>query len=238
MGLFDIHSHILHGVDDGSRSLQMSLDILEMMKKQGITDVMATPHFDACSESIEDFNEKVNTALTELNSATKGLDLPNVHIGCEVYYFGGIGKSYGIRNLTLAGSDYLLLELPFTTIDDNIIKDINNLCSTVGVIPIIAHIERYHRFKGFKKILKLIEAGEVFAQVNAPSILDSHFRRITKKLIKKGYVSYIATDSHSTDKRPPMMEQALNEIERLFGKTQRNIIVKNLNNLYNNIFSK
>lgn len=235
MRFIDIHSHILHGVDDGSKDIEMSIGLLETMKNEGITDVIATPHFDANNENIEEYNEKVSFALSELKDAVKGLELPEIHLGCEVYYFRGIGKSYGIKNLTLAGSKYLLLELPYRPIDEHIVKDLISLRDTIGVVPILAHVERYVKMRGFKRIIKLIESGVVKTQINAISLLDSKYNRVIKKLFNKGLVSFIATDTHSPDKRPPALAPALAQIEFIYGKEFKEKLLKNSNELYNRI---
>ena len=238
MKLIDIHSHILPNVDDGSKNLQMSLELLKLCKEQGITDIIATPHFDAQYDNIETHNERVNEAYKKLLSEINGKALPNIYIGAEVYYFNGIGKSYGARNLTLAKSNYILLELPHTNFDNAIIKDIENLSHIVGVTPIIAHIERYASLRGFKKLLALISSGTVLAQANASSLFMPHFRRAVLKLIKKGYISFVATDTHSTDSRPPMLKEALEEIEKQFGSHQKKVFLRNSDKLYNEIFGE
>lgn len=227
MGFIDIHSHILHGVDDGSKSLLMSLELLQMMSVQGITDVIATPHFDARYENFEEYTAKVNAAYEELLSATDGRNLPNIYLGSEVYYFKGIGKSYGIRNLTLANTRYLLLELSFAPIDDTVIGEIQGIYDNIGLKPILAHIERYADVKGFKKLLKLVENGTVLTQVNAPSVYMPRFKRVTQKLIKRGIVTFLATDSHSTDLRPPLLDVSLSEIEKQFGSAQKEMFLDN-----------
>ena len=229
MGFIDIHSHILADVDDGSKSLDMSLELLDIMRTQGITDVIATPHFDARYENFDDYSAKVVDAYSRLKEAADGKDLPNIYLGSEVYYFKGIGKSYGIRNLALAGSKYILLELSSMPIDESVIKEIQGIYDNVGIMPILAHIERYGDIRGFKKLLKLIESGTVLAQVNAPSVFLQPFKRTALKLIKKGYVSFIATDTHSTDARPPMLDTALSEVEKRFGEHQKNIFINSLN---------
>lgn len=218
MGFIDIHSHILHGIDDGSKSLEMSLELLEMMKAEGITDVIATPHFDARYENFEEHNEKVDRAYNELLNSTSGKELPNILLGSEVYYFEGMGKSYGIKNFTLSDSEYILVELSARPIDDTVIEDICNIYENLGLRPILAHIERYAGFRGFKKLLRLVEDGIVLTQVNAESVFNKPFKNVVKKLIKRGYVTFIATDTHSVDTRPPMLKRALDEIEKQFGK--------------------
>jgi len=229
MGFIDIHSHILHGVDDGSKSLQMSLELLGMMAEQGITDVIATPHFDARYENFEEYTTKVNTAYEELLSATRGKDFPNVYLGSEVYYFKGIGKSYGIRNLSLANSRYILLELSFAPIDDVVIKEIQGIYDNIGLVPIIAHVERYMDVKGFKKLLKLFENGTALSQVNAPSLFMPRFKRGTQKLIKRGLVNFLATDTHSVDLRPPMLDMAFSELLKQFGEEGKDFFLDNSN---------
>ncbi|MBR4073397.1 MAG: hypothetical protein IKK24_05565 [Clostridia bacterium] len=238
MKVVDIHSHILPGVDDGAKDLEMSLALLEEMKKQGITDVIATPHFDAQYDNMEDFNENVKNAKIQLFDAVEDKNLPQIHIGAEVYYFKGIGKSYGAKNLTLANSKYILLELPRHPFDDDLIKDIQNLYDVVGLTPILAHIERYAGEKGFKKVLKLIDSGVALAQINAPSVFTPPFKRVVSKLIKKGYVSFIATDSHSIESRPPMLEKALEEVEKQFGGHQKRVFLRNYDKLYHEILGK
>lgn len=237
MHLLDIHSHILPAVDDGARDVKTSIELLKMMKKQGITDVIATPHFDASIHNIDDFYSVVKLAKEELDREKSGLDLPNVLIGSEVFYFRGIGKSYGIKSLSLANSNYLLLELQNAPIDDFVIKDINGMVYDLGLTPIFAHIERYAGEKGFKRLLELISYGVCYAQVNSASLIEPPFKRTAYKLIKKGYVSFIATDSHSPLQRPPMMDKALEEIGREFGSKTVNTFVENSDVLYNKIIN-
>lgn len=227
MKFIDIHSHILPGVDDGAKDLAMSLELLRMMKAQGITDVVATPHFDARYENFDEYTERVQTAYNQLLNSVSGEGLPNIYLGSEVYYFKGIGKCHGISNFTIDDSKCLLLELSGMPIDDDMIKDITDIYANIGVQPIIAHIERYAGIKGFKKILKLVESGVVLAQVNAASFFMLPFKRTVKKLIKRGYVSFLATDTHSIDSRPPLLDKALDEIEKMFGKEQRQIFIRN-----------
>jgi len=161
--------------------------------------------------------------------------LPNIYLGSEVYYFKGIGKSNGIRNLTLADSKYLLLELSGADIDDTVIKEIQGIYDNVGLIPILAHVERYATVKGFKKLLKLFDSGLAMAQINAPSVFGQPFKRAALKLIKKGYASFIATDAHSTDRRPPMLSQALDTVEEQFGTHQKSVFLKNSEKLLDEI---
>lgn len=234
--MLDIHSHILPGVDDGARDVETSIELLRMMKEQGITHVIATPHFDAMHNSIDEFEYIVSDAYARLCDATVGLELPQVALGSEVFYFAGIGRSMGIHDLTLCRSEYLLLELPNCKIDADIIKAIRDMNERIGIMPIIAHIERYAHERGFKLLLELIENGVVYAQVNAASVLVPPYKKITHKLIKKGYISFLATDTHSIIGRPPKISEALQEIENSLGRSYRDKLIHNSERFCDDIF--
>lgn len=235
MVLMDIHSHILPCVDDGPKDVETSLSLLEMMKSQGITDIIATPHFIATEENLEEYMERVNNSYNSLSEAMKGKDLPKVHLGSEVFYFNGIGKSQSIKNLCIENSEYLLLELPNYTITSYILNNIKELKENLRVTPIIAHIERYYYERGFKNLLKLVKDGTILTQINASSLLDSPHKKIVHKLIKKGYITFIATDAHSLVNRPPQLDKALHEIAIHFGGKQKNIFINNTEKLFNQL---
>lgn len=227
MNLIDIHSHILPEIDDGAENMTESIEILQSMKAQGITDVIATPHFIASEHNLEEYLSAVEEAYKQLKTSSEDLDLPKVYLGSEVYYFRGIGKSKAISLLCLNKSKYLLLELASCDIDKYVLEDITNLRSNLEIVPIIAHIERYANEKGFKKLLKLIEHGVCFAQLNASSLFLPAFKKSAYKLLKKGYISFIATDTHSMKFRPPMMTKALSAIEANFGKSYTTRLLQN-----------
>ena len=170
----------------------------------------------------------VKEASEELEYAKQNLDLPNVYLGSEVYYFAGIGRSKAISNLCLNKTKYLLLELPTCTIDKYILEDIKRIRTELGLIPIIAHIERYAKERGFKHVLSLIDGGVCLAQLNATSLFLPPYKKICYKLIKKGYISFIATDTHSIKHRPPLLDSAFEAIETTLGKSYTTLLLENL----------
>lgn len=240
MVLVDIHSHILPGVDDGASDVETSVKLLEMMKEQGISHVLATPHFDASQCNTEEFSYYVSKAVKTLSDFTYGRDLPEVYTGCEVYYFPGISKSNGIKYFTLANSKYLLLELCYgQPITDRVIHEIIDLHDKFGIIPIIAHIERYSKEKGFKKLLELVRHRVCIAQINTMSLMDKQpYKKVVLKLLKQGYISFIATDAHSVKFRPPLMDKALEVIKNNLGQEFVDALLKNSDDFYNNVLRK
>lgn len=224
---FDIHSHILPGIDDGAQSMEESLKLLKLMQNQGITHVLATPHFYPQEDNLTDFSEKISIAFAQLENETIKRELPHIYLGCEMLYFQGIGQSKSLPVLCINGSRYLLLELTDNCISEALFQDLQDIKTNCNIIPIIAHIERYHKAKNYKKLLKFISEEKILAQINASSVLIPAFKRTIKKLLKENLVQFIATDTHSLDERPPMLVPALKVISELFGTEYSQKLIKN-----------
>ena len=226
--LVEIHSHVLPYIDDGSKDLETSVEILNIYKDQGVTDVFATPHFLPMEMTLEDFLKNRQESLELLKSAIAGEDYPTIHLGAEVYYFSGISKSEDVKKLKLEGTDFILVELPIDTLSDYMLTDIRNINNNLGLMPIIAHIERLYGQKGFKNLLKLFDSGDALAQVNASSFLNKSAFRIVKKLVKNGYVDFIASDTHAVEYRAPKIEEGLAAIKENFSEDIYNRISENI----------
>lgn len=236
MTFLDIHAHILPAVDDGAKDMDTAIALLEALKEQGVTDVIATPHFYPDTDSAEDFVQLAQRAYSELKNEIAHKDLPRVFLGCELRYFGGIGKSRAIKQFVISGTNYLLLELPYgAPITKTVLQDIIDISERQGIIPILAHIERYSKVMGYKKLLKLISDGYAKAHINASAIVSKEDARLCNKLIKGGYVSYIASDTHSPDHRPPLIKQALDTITDKLGKSATNRFIIKSNRLLEEI---
>ena len=228
MKLVEIHSHVLPYIDDGSKDLETSIEILNIYKNQGVTDIFATPHFLPMDMTLEDFLKNRQESLTLLKSAVEGDDYPNIHLGAEVYYFSGISKSEDVKKLKFEGTNFILVELPIDTLGDYLLSDIRNISNNLGLMPIIAHIERLYGQKGFKNLLNLFDSGDALAQVNASSFLNKSSLKIMKKLIKSGYVDFIASDTHAVEYRAPKIEEGLAAIKENFSEDIYNRLSENI----------
>ncbi len=235
MNYLDIHTHILPAVDDGAKDVEASLALLEMLSEQGVTDVIATPHFYPDTDSADGFSECITSAYKRIKDAADR-ELPNIYIGCELHYFQGMGKSEAIKQFVIKGTNYLLLELPYMqAINKTVLQDIVDIREQLGIIPILAHIERYHRNAGFKKLLPLLDDGTALAQINAADVLDREYSRVCEKLIKHGYVSFLASDTHSVEHRPPLIDKAIEYITNRLGKSVATRLIINCNRLLDEI---
>lgn len=234
--MLDIHSHIIPMVDDGAADIDESLALLKRLKEQGITDVIATPHFDANADNADTFFELISHNYNQMQKVVKGKDLPRLHLGCETRFFFGMGKSERLQEFTLASSDYLLLELSaFAPITKAVIGEIIELSETLGIMPIIAHIERYVHLRGFKNLLKLVSEEKILTQMNAQSLVLEPISKVCIKLIKDGFVTFLASDCHTIDKRPPEFDRAFEIIERECGPAYAQALKNNSQQLQEEI---
>lgn len=236
MTFLDIHAHILPAVDDGARDMETAIALLEMLKSQGVTHVVATPHFYPDTDNAEEFIDITQKAYKELTTGINHRDLPKVFLGCELRYFSGIGKSSAIKQFVISGTKYLLLELPYgAPITKTVLQDIIDINERQGLMPIFAHIERYGKAPGFKKLLKLVSDGYALAHINASAIATKEVARLCEKLVKRGYISYIASDTHSPKHRPPQFDKALAVITDRLGKSFTNRLIIKANQLLEEI---
>ncbi len=233
----DIHSHILSGIDDGADDLAVSKALLENISLQGITHIIATPHFYPLFDSLEDFIENRQKSLCELQEYLNGDNYPNIYLGCEVLYFSGISYASGLHNLTLANTNYILLEPDYSLLNNKFQCEILHL-KELGFIPIIAHIERYHKARGFKKFFEFVKDNKILTQANATSFFSRSYNRILKKLIKENIITFIASDTHSLDARPPMVKKALDKVSELFGENYAEYFTSNSQKLLTEILNK
>ena len=235
--LLDMHSHILPGVDDGSKDLEESIQLLTMMKEQGITHVIATPHFYPASDAMDAFSDRVAKAYKQLTEAVKGKDLPEILLGSEVLYYRYIGRSESIDRFCFQNSSYLLLELSTSSINNGLFDDLTELLNGAKITPIIAHIERYSHFPEYRKLIDFVKQNQIPAQINASAVLSFFEFRTIKKLIRQGIVTFIGTDSHSVNERPPRMKEALEKLQQKFGKDYVEMLKANSARLYKHLTS-
>lgn len=236
MFYLDIHSHILPACDDGAKDIETSIELLKMLKEQNVTHVIATPHFYPDTDSAEDFAERVYDAYNQLCALAKGAELPKIYLGCELHYFSGIGKSKSLKQFVIRGTNYILLELPYdSVITKTVLQDIIDIREVQGFVPILAHIERYSKSKGFKKLLKLVSDGYALAHINAGAVVSKESAKLCEKLIKGGYISYLASDAHSVNHRPPLIKPALEVITNRLGKSFANRLAIKSNRLLEEI---
>jgi protein-tyrosine phosphatase len=226
--LIDLHAHILPGIDDGPQSLEDSLEMARLAVADGITTLVATPHlFRRKSVDLEALNtpDAIHQAVERFNQQLSEEDIDlTVLPGCEVPLFPDIIKFIDKgRILTLNdGQRYVCLEMPDTVIPPAT-EDIIFQLSSRGLTPIITHPERNPVFYDMPdKFRRLISLG-CLAQITARSLTRGFgwgVARFTKKLVREGLVTIMATDAHSVAHRPPVMSLALKKLRKIVGENR------------------
>lgn len=210
--LIDIHTHVIFDVDDGAVSLEMSLDMLNAMIKQGVSDVILTPHIHSSVTKTSRRQQIINYNI--LKEAAKDLPI-NLYLGAEVRYRKHLNTIF--ENYTLNNTNYILIE--FNPYEEEPIIEVLERISNKGLIPILAHCERYFYLK-LEDYYSLKKMG-VLLQVNANATLGLSKKfefELINKLLDLKLIDFIATDTHRSNHRPPNLGKCYEFLENKYDK--------------------
>ena len=227
--MFDIHTHLLPGIDDGSRNLQDTQSMFSLINQSGVKTVVATPHF-YHNISIDDFIKSRNEAFL---SVEKLNERPEIVLGAEVWLEYGMHKKEDLRKLCIGDTDYMLIELPFKKWNAWIYDELFKISAKHNINIIIAHLERYINIVKMDDIYRLCDM-DVNIQVNVDRLGGLFFKSSAEKLMKKGIVDFIGSDCHNMTTRKPCMEKAQKRIRAWFGDDYFDGLMKNAENMLKN----
>lgn len=213
--MIDWHSHILPNMDDGSKSIKESLCLLKMLAEQDVDIVVATPHFYANDESVEEFLKRREASCRALHGNLSE-SAPKILLGAEVRYYPGISRLSGLKQLRIENTNLLLLEMSMSKWSESIVSELTELASRSDLTVILAHVERYLPLQSADAIERLLESG-ILMQVNASGFTEFGSRRKTLNLLNSGIVHFIGSDTHNTVSRPPEIKKAFAIIQKKFG---------------------
>lgn len=219
LNISDFHSHILPGMDDGSRSVEESVALLELEAAQGVKRVVLTPHFYPHNESPRAFLQRRDKAESVLRRAISGrTDLPDLTIGAEVAYYLGMSQSEDLSLLTLRGTNCILIEMPPAPWPKSVWHELRAIREERGLFPIIAHVDRYIRpFRTYGIPRRLQEEG-MLVQANANFFLYRETERMAIKMLKAGQIHVIGSDCHNLEVRRPNLQSAAEKIQQKLGR--------------------
>lgn len=217
--IFDFHSHILPGIDDGSGSLEESVALLRQEAEQGISHVVATPHFYPRYETPEDFLCKRDRAEAALRAAIQGIEgIPQISVGAEVYFFRGISETEVLPQLTIRGKHCILIEMPPAPWTESMYRELENIWHKSGILPVIAHLDRYIGPFRTYQIPERLAQMPVLVQANAGFFLNKRTRRMALRLLKSDKIQLLGSDCHDLTNRPPNLGAAIAVIEKHLGQ--------------------
>lgn len=189
--MVDIHTHLLFGVDDGPKTLEESIKMIEDAIKVGFDEFYLTSHYNKgrfCNENYDKNYEILKVKCEELRFKIK------LYKGNEIYLDENIDTVLKEKNFNVLWENYILVEFsPMTSVPvgENLIKKVLK----AGFIPIIAHVERYTSFKG-SDLMRLKKLGAKL-QVNIVGDKPKHI----VKLQKEGFIDFLGSDAHRVEKR-------------------------------------
>lgn len=232
MSMTDLHSHILPGIDDGAKNVEMSLELLRLEYANQVTQIALTPHFNFERHGVPEFLQRRSGAARELGIAfQKAGFAQQMKLGAEVFYSSQLSET-DMRPLCLTGTSLLLIEFPPAYYPREA-PDVLYQLTRQGIVPLIAHVERYAFVRSNPNLLcDLIEAG-AYTQMNATSlVLHKKHQNLMVRMIRNGMIHVLATDTHSVTKRPPMMGEAMALVREKCGEKIARRMIKNAEDLF------
>lgn len=215
INIIDYHTHILPGIDDGSKDEEQSLAMINSLKEQGVTTICLTPHFYHFKEDIESFIQRRKEAFEKIKPLGETTGIKFV-LGSEVYFDESILYLEDLRPLCLNEGRYILLELPFdVSINSSWIQKIIKLKVNKQVTPILAHVDRYPKIANQPDVFDELLGIGCKIQMNLSAIDSGIFKR--KKWInriKDGEIHALGSDCHNMDTRPPAYKIYSDQIKK------------------------
>ena len=223
--MIDIHSHLLPGLDDGSKSWEMTLEMCRLAMQDGITHIVATPH---CDAQFDYDREHFTDMLATLSEVADGR--LTFSIGCD-FHVTPHNVAEALANpqrFAIGDSQYLLVEFDHHGIPVNASELLMALTSR-GMVPIITHPERNaFLIKHPETVLRFIEAG-CLVQVTANAFTGfwgTKSRKAAEWLLDREAIHVVASDAHDLKLRPPVLSDARDRVATLVGVEIADALVK------------
>lgn len=211
----DFHTHILPDMDDGSRSVEMSLQMLEASVQQGVGVIVLTPHFYPTSDDPQHFLAKRDARMALLKSHYPQKK-PLLLAGAEIQYFEGLSSMQQLPLMRMEHSRGLLIEMPMGKWTQRMLQDLLELNRQGDCQVILAHIERYLPFDNLRAIRQLA-AGGVMMQLSSDAFSGWLHAGRALRLFDEGLWHILGSDCHNMTSRPPNLSDAYDCIERKRG---------------------
>lgn len=208
--MIDLHCHIIPGIDDGSNSLYESLEMARIAAHDGIKAIVATPHVYQGTPSPEKIADNIKQLKEEIKK--NGINI-KIFPGAEIAFPAEIDD---LKNYSINRTNNVLVEFPHNYLPISAANYISNVVSK-GFAPIIAHPERNLAIlRNPAKLFELIKKG-AYVQLTSSSISGDFGKEIQALcvfLLKKKVVHLIASDSHGTGFRKPVLTNAIRYAEK------------------------
>ncbi len=202
----DCHTHCLPGVDDGAVDVAASLAMLTEAGRQGVTTVVATPHFYPGQIRIDDFLQRRQKALATLLPQLPP-DAPRLLTGAEVLVRQGISR-LDLRPLCIEGTDWLLVEMPFMAPPYWLVEELENITFEQRLTLVMAHVDRYMPWYSKERIAAVTDFPDLIMQLNGEAFLHRRQFARLRQWLPEPQRLLLGSDMHNMSSRAPNLEQA------------------------------
>ncbi len=227
MTFVDIHSHFLPGLDDGAPSFEVVMQMLQIAHQCGTRVLVATPHMFRPPYNNNDVVAMNDCFAATLDELRRRSHLPEflflqelkLHLGSENYLSPEFLEALETRRvLPLGGSRYLLVEFHSYLSFEMLASAVDRI-ATAGLVPVLAHVERYSPFlERPARLAELVRRGCV-AQLNSSCLLKSagrSRRKVALSFLRDGLVQVIASDAHDSRHRTPDLRNVYDVLSNKF----------------------
>lgn len=217
--MIDFHSHIIPNIDDGSSSLEESINLIKEAEKAGFTAIISTSHY---IEGYYDYNqEERKKYLENLYNAENNDKNVKLYLGSEIYITEDMFELIEQEKAsTINNSRYILFELPMNS-KTFLAKEIVYRAIEKGYLPIIAHPERYtYVQEDINYARELSNMGALF-QSNYGSIIGmygNHAKKTIYKLLEDDLIQFLGSDVHREGQIYNKVPKILKKLEKIISK--------------------
>lgn len=216
----DMHTHVLPEMDDGSACVKESISMLRETANCGIRVMTATPHFYADTDTMDAFLDRRNRSAQILKKEMKKhRGLPQIKLGAEVHFFQGMSDSDVLQRLTIDGKCCILVEMPHMVWTAGMYEELAQIRNKQGLIPVIAHVDRYIGLFHNRGIVEQLEKLPVLVQANADFFLNRFTSPTAMRLLRRERIHLLGSDCHNMDRRKPNLGEAVEKIRSHLGQS-------------------
>jgi protein-tyrosine phosphatase len=236
--LIDLHSHLLPGIDDGSKDLAMSLAMARVASADGISTIACTPHI--LPGVYNNSGPAIRRAVAQLAKSIADADIPiSLVTGADVHIAPNLDiQLRDGRALTLNNSRYFLFEPPHHVKPPRL-EDLIFGLQAAGYVPILTHPERLSWVEGHYDLIGRLVSSSVLMQITAGSVMGRFGRRPrywAERMLDEGLCHLLATDAHNTEQRAPRMADARDVVAQRLGDDEAiNLVLRRPQGILNNL---
>ncbi len=236
--MIDLHSHILHGIDDGANSLEISLAMARAYVDDGVAVVACTPHI--LPGLYNNSGPAIRSAVAQLQFALTLADIPlNLVTGADNHLTPTMVRDLRTGHLlSLADTRYVLIEPPHHVVPPRMDETFFALV-TAGFVPILTHPERMTWISQHYAAVKNLAQSGVWMQLTAASIVGMFGKTAlywSERMLDDGLAHIIATDSHDIVTRKPCLKLARDRVLKRVGEFEaENLVSKRPRGILDNV---